>query len=329
MPSLVRAALLAFLALAPMAAAARDMPPDAEATDATATAAPTSSTPAAAAPAAETATPASPDRRCTADGSLCITAASYVADVCAAIEGQAGANGLDPHFFARLLWKESLFEPSAVSPVGAQGIAQFMPETARIVGLDDPFNPAKAIAASAAYLARLTAEFGNIGLAAVAYNGGEARAATFLGGGTMLPWETQDYVEAITGHNAWAWRDDPPEMDKLDLRLKGDTAFRDACIELAGNRQLKEFTTPARAWPWGVILASHPKQAGAAAQVKRLNRQLRPVLSGKRVAYVRKRLPGRPVPVYTAQLGYGSRDEANRMCVRLRQVGAPCIVLKN
>ncbi|MRX50896.1 transglycosylase SLT domain-containing protein [Paracoccus sp. S-4012] len=271
----------------------------------------------------------SPDRRCTADGSLCIAAATYVADVCGAIEAQASENALDPHFLARLLWKESLFEPSAVSPAGAQGIAQFMPGTARIVGLDDPFNPAKAITHSARYLRKLTEVFGNIGLAAVAYNGGERRAATFLGGGTVLPWETHDYVEAITGHNAWKWRDDPPEIATLDLRLKGETPFLDACIELAGNRTLKEFRAPESASPWGVILASHPRQSGASAQAERLNRALRPVIGDMRVAHVRKRMPGQRRAVYTAQIGFDSRAEANRMCVRLRAAGATCIVLRN
>lgn len=265
--------------------------------------------------------------RCTDDGTFCIAVETYVADVCATIERAASSKGLDPHFLARLLWKESLFEPSALSPVGAQGIAQFMPETARIVGLDDPFNPAKAIVAAAGYLRRLSDGLGNVGLAAVAYNGGENRAARFIGGGTTLPYETQDYVEAITGHDAWKWRDNPPES--VDFRLQGDEPFRDACITLAGNRTLKEFRTPERAWPWGVILASHPQQSGAAKQVSTLNRKLRPILGGKRVGYVRKRLTGMPKPVYTAQIGYENRAQANAFCLRLKQLGGNCIVLRN
>lgn len=270
-----------------------------------------------------------PGLRCTPDGSFCIKAANYIEDVCKAIESQALVNRLDPNFFARLLWKESLFEPSALSPAGAQGIAQFMPGTALIVGLEDPFNPAEAISASAGYLRKLIDGFGNIGLAAVAYNGGEARATRFQGGSDALPWETQDYVLAITGHDAWKWRDDPPEEKVVDLRLDEEAPFHDACVKLAGNRTLKEFTTPERAWPWGVILASHPKQSGAAAQVSRLNRQLRPMLGGKRVGYVRKRMRGMPRPVFTAQVGYSSRKEAMTLCTRLRATGAACMVLKN
>ena len=88
------------------------------------------------------------DRRCASDGT-CIRLASYVADVCGVIETAARRNRLDPSFFARLIWKESLFDAAAVSPAGAQGIAQFMPGTAELRGLADPFNPAEALLASA------------------------------------------------------------------------------------------------------------------------------------------------------------------------------------
>jgi len=265
--------------------------------------------------------------RCTNDGKSCISLASYVPDVCAAIEREAGKNGLDPHFFARLLWKESLFEHGAISPVGAMGIAQFMPGTADMVGLDDPFNPAKAIEASARYLASLTASFGNVGLAAVAYNGGENRAARFVAQGGNLPWETQDYVQAITGQTATAWRENPPE--KLDVRLDKERPFRQACIDLAGKRKLREFQTPDHPWPWGVIVATHPSRAGVSNQVARLNRQLRPILGSKRVSYVLRRISGGPRKVYTAQIGYSSKSEAYAFCTRLRGLGGRCLVLKN
>ncbi|WP_347267373.1 lytic transglycosylase domain-containing protein [Paracoccus sp. (in: a-proteobacteria)] len=265
--------------------------------------------------------------RCTADARHCISVASYVPDVCHSIERAAGRNGLDPHFLARLLWKESLFEAGAVSPVGAMGIAQFMPGTAEIVGLDDPFNPAKAIEASARYLATLSANFGNVGLAAVAYNGGENRAARFVAQGGSLPWETQDYVQAITGRDAWSWRDHPAAQ--VDLRLDRDRPFRSACIEMAGKRKLREFRTPEHPWPWGVIVATHASQSGVSQQVTRLNRQLRPILGGKRVSYVRRKISGGPRKLFTAQIGYSSKTEAHAFCDRLRSVGGRCLVLKN
>ena len=51
-------------------------------------------------------------------------------DICRAIEADAAANGLPVEFFARVIWQESRFNAQAVSPKGAQGIAQFMPQTA-------------------------------------------------------------------------------------------------------------------------------------------------------------------------------------------------------
>ena len=115
-------------------------------------------------------------------------------DVCRTIEAVAEANALDPSFFARLIWKESLFDAGAVSPKGAQGIAQFIPETAQLRGLEDAFNPAEALSASARYLSELSRDYGNIGLAAVAYNGGEGRLARFLDRKDGLPAETRAYV---------------------------------------------------------------------------------------------------------------------------------------
>ncbi len=268
-------------------------------------------------------------QRCTDDGRYCISLATYVADVCRTIELASTHHKLDPNFLARLLWKESLFEAGAISPAGALGIAQFMPGTADIVGLDDPFNPAKSIDASARYLRELTDGFGNIGLAAVAYNGGENRAARYKADGGRLPFETLDYVEAITGHTADVWRSSPPTGDKLDLRLDKNSQFLPACITLAGNRTIREFQTPQRAWPWGVIVASHPSKSGASQQVTRLNRQLRPILGGKRVNYIQRRLTGSPRRVYTAQIGYESKREAMAFCSRLKSLGGRCLVLRN
>ena len=70
--------------------------------------------------------------------------------------------------FVRLIWRESRFNPSAVSPKGAQGIAQFMPGTAGERGLLDPLNPVQALPKSAEFLAELRSQFGNLGLAAAA-----------------------------------------------------------------------------------------------------------------------------------------------------------------
>lgn len=268
-----------------------------------------------------------PDTRCTADGAACIAMATYIPDVCRTIEAAAVANALDPNFFVRLVWKESLFDATAISPAGAQGIAQFMPGTAKLRGLADPFNPAEALHASARYLADLSRAYGNIGLAAVAYNGGEARAERFVAGQGALPLETRAYVAAITGHTAQTWRDAPPPPP--DLALAPDKSFQEACVAHAATRKLREFPTEDPLLAWGVILASNASRDGAERQVSRLKNRHAGVLAPETVAYARARLPGMPRRLYNAQIGRDTRTEADALCSRLKAAGGACIVLKN
>lgn len=84
--------------------------------------------------------------------------------ICRALAIAAEANDLPVAFFTRLIWQESWFNPNAVSRAGAQGVAQFMPGTARLRGLADPFDPFAAIAKSAQHLRDLNRAFGNLGL---------------------------------------------------------------------------------------------------------------------------------------------------------------------
>src|SRR6185437_13517740 len=88
--------------------------------------------------------------------------------VCRLIEHAAGANRLPVGFLTRLIWRESSFRTGAISPAGAQGIAQFMPGTAQERGLADPFDPEQAIPKAARLLADLRRRFGNLGVAAAA-----------------------------------------------------------------------------------------------------------------------------------------------------------------
>jgi soluble lytic murein transglycosylase-like protein len=118
----------------------------------------------------------------------------------------ADANGIPRQFFIRLISQESGFRPTSISKAGALGIAQFMPATAVAMGLRDPFEPVTAIHASAAYLAMLLKRFGNVGLAAAAYNAGAERVSGWLSGRRSLPEETRNYVRAVTGLDAESWR---------------------------------------------------------------------------------------------------------------------------
>ena len=111
--------------------------------------------------------------------------ASTATSICLLVESAAQAHGLPFEFFARLIWQESRFKPNAIGPVTrtgqrAQGIAQFMPATASERGLFDPFDPVTALPKSAEFLGELHAQFGNLGLAAAAYNAGPRRVRDWL-----------------------------------------------------------------------------------------------------------------------------------------------------
>jgi hypothetical protein len=131
--------------------------------------------------------------------------------VCQLIEAAAQANALPVDFFTRLIWQESRLRADVVGPVTrsgerALGIAQFMPGTAAERNLLEPFNPAAALPKSGEFLAELRAQFGNLGLAAAAYNAGPQRVRDFLAGSRDLPAETRNYVLAITGHPIEDWK---------------------------------------------------------------------------------------------------------------------------
>ena len=92
----------------------------------------------------------------------------------------------------------------AQRPAGA-GDWQFMPGTANERGLLDPFNPVQALPKSAEFLAELRDQFGNLGLAAAAYNAGPRRVQEWLAGTGPMPQETRSYVLAITGSAVEDW----------------------------------------------------------------------------------------------------------------------------
>jgi soluble lytic murein transglycosylase-like protein len=125
--------------------------------------------------------------------------------LCSAIVAVARANDLPIPFFANLIWQESSFRSKTVSSAGALGIAQFIPETAIEHGLMNPFEPVHALFASGKLLRKLHQKFGNLGLAAAAYNAGPGRVYDWMADRKTLPGETRAYVVRITGHPASQW----------------------------------------------------------------------------------------------------------------------------
>jgi soluble lytic murein transglycosylase-like protein len=110
-------------------------------------------------------------------------------------------HSINPHLVAALIHVESAFNPRAVSPMGAYGLMQLLPETARRFGLTrkkDLFNPKKNLEAGVRYLKWLTDRFnGDAQKILAAYNAGEGAVEKF--GGVPPYQETQSYVQKIFG----------------------------------------------------------------------------------------------------------------------------------
>ncbi len=255
---------------------------------------------------------------------------AYAAEVCDLLSLHARRNNLPVDFFTRLIWKESVFDAQAVSPVGAEGIAQFMPGTAKLRGLKNSFDHREALAAAAEYLAFLTEKFGNLGLAAAAYNFGEDGTSAWLAKRRNLPAETEDYVLAITGHAAAEWRSPAAALDIPGLG--GGSSFTENCTRLVLREMLpptpKSQRSPAK--PWGVVIAggfSEAQTLTSFARVKSryaalLNDELPMVVRGRNLSRGRKLL-------VRVMIGRNTRQEAEALCAKLRAQNGACIVDKN
>ncbi|MCJ8517454.1 soluble lytic murein transglycosylase-like protein [Pseudorhizobium tarimense] len=260
---------------------------------------------------------------------LCIRQESFNRDLCTGIEHFAKARAVPADFFARLIWRESLFRPRAVSPKGAEGIAQFMPATAKLRGLDDSFDVLAALEASATYLRELNDRFGGYGLAAAAYNAGEARLSGFLAG-KSLPLETRAYVLAITGHSVEKWVRDPP--DTAAAPLAKNKSFLENCVTLADRRRLTPTMLSAdAAWaPWGVQLAAHLDPDVARRLFDRALDRLPDALRGEQAMIVRQTRGNFGYRTrYAARIGRDTRAEAQALCARIKAAGGACTVLRN
>lgn len=245
------------------------------------------------------------------------------ARICSAIEAAAREYDLPSAFFARLIWTESRFDTAALSPKGAQGIAQFMPGTAKLEGLSDPFDPHLAIPASAKHLADLRGEFGNLGLAAAAYNSGRNRVARWLAGASGLPWETLDYVQSITARPADWFRDSGREVE--DRPLDETLSFGAGCRKLPIMKTRAVFAG-ASVPPWGAQVAGGISHAAAHQAFARARRANPGLIGGEPLILRNRRGAG---PRFSARIGHPDRGAALAFCRRLTARGSPCTVQRN
>jgi hypothetical protein len=249
-----------------------------------------------------------------------------VDEICRTLARSALDNDLPEEFFTRLIWQESRFDPKAVSPKGAQGIAQFMPATAAMRGLINAFEPLQALRESASYLNELRTTFrGNLGLAAAAYNAGPGAVEAWLAGRGMLPFETQAYVRIVTGYTAEAWIAKPRPQLESSPDSTGARCVALATVLLENVRHRPPLSSSPAWGPWGVQLAGNWSEGGVLAAYERLRRRYPSILSDRLPLVMTS---PRAAP-YIVRVSEKSRAEADALCAKLRTAGGACIVFRN
>ena len=261
------------------------------------------------------------------------SAPSVGSELCPTLEQAAAENGLPLDFFVRVIWQESRFNALAVSPKGAQGIAQFMPRTADWRGLSNPFDVSAALKASASYLRDLRTRFGNLGLAAAAYNAGPQRLQDWLSARGGLPKETRHYVQIVTGHSAEEWTGGttranlelPEPMPCSDVTKFG---FRTAVKSGSGMEKAPANSSFPANPGWGVQLIGSPSQASALASFQQLQKAYKNLLMARQPLVIQSKV-GTSGSWYRVRVATDSRADAERLCSGLRAAGGTCLVQRN
>jgi hypothetical protein len=214
----------------------------------------------------------------------------------------------------------------------AQGIAQFMPGTASERGLFDPFDPVAALPKSAEFIEELHGQFGNLGLAAAAYNAGPARVRAWLAGRGGLPAETRNYVIAITGRSADEWA---AHRGTGDLAPTRHTSCGELMAMLKEQPsffvgELERRVSEGAARPWGVQLSAGFARDKVLAAYASFEKSYRGLLQNRDPIIIESRFRSRGTQTfYQVRVGVDTRPAANELCMALHKAGGPCLVMRN
>jgi Transglycosylase SLT domain len=251
--------------------------------------------------------------------------------ICQLVEAAAAANRVPFEFFARVIWQESRFRSDAVGPVTrsggrAQGIAQFMPMTAAERLLRNPFDPSEALPKSAEFLRELQEQFGNLGLAAAAYNAGPTRVRDWLAGKRTLPSETQAYVRIVTGRRAEEWRPQVT-LSTLNVTIPADMP----CEKIVARSPMPNKEVSNSTSPWGVQLIGDLSEVKALAAYRTLQKKHAAILGNYQPMVIRTTtVKMTTAPTWTRiRIAADSRQVAETLCSRLRTAGETCLVQRN
>lgn len=254
--------------------------------------------------------------------------------ICRLIESSARADHLPAAFLTRIIWRESSFRAGVVSPAGAEGIAQFMPQTAQQRSLLDPFDPEQAIPKAARLLSDLRGRFGNLGVAAAAYNAGPARVASWLHGRGALPAETRAYVRFVSERGVEEWVA-PASSTPATASTPEPTAAQ-SCVAVThelrrgGGRGRGVDMAFAPLAPWGVQLAGNFSKALALAAFERARQRYAGFIGEARPMVIGRLLRSRGTQAfYEVRLPAATRAIAAALCSRIQSVGGNCVALRS
>jgi hypothetical protein len=203
-----------------------------------------------------------------------------------------------------------------------------MPATASWHGLTDPFDPIESLQHSAAYLRELLDQFGNLGLAAAAYNTGPARVSAWLTSHHALPAETRNYVALVTGWTADEWAS-PSPPEKADTTIpQGVPCTRLANLILAPKQERQRIA--AYIPRWGVPLAAHLSESTAWAIYRDRLKRLGSLIGDREPIVLHKEIPGMGnTKRYVITIADDDRAPLDKICRKLVAADTTCDVMRN
>jgi hypothetical protein len=209
-----------------------------------------------------------------------------------------------------------------------------MPGTARWRGLNNPFDVIAALKASASYLGDLRNRFGNLGLAAAAYNAGPQRVQAWLLARSGLPKETRHYVQIITGHSAEEWSGgtahanlvlpQPVPCKDVAQSINSQTPVRSDF----SSEKMPAISTSQGNPGWGVQLIGSSSQVSALASFRQLQKAHNNLLETRQPFVIQSKV-GTNGFWYRVRVATETRGEAEKLCSGLRAAGGSCLVQRN
>ena len=247
-------------------------------------------------------------------------AKTEVVDICETLERAARENGLPVPFFTRLIWQESRFKATAVSPKGARGIAQFMLEHRRSARSDRSVRTNHIAREIRRVLARTEcAVSATSGLAAAAYNAGERRVSDWLAGRGGCRARPATTCGSSPGIRSDAWAADNPPAAAGSAAPPGircaAIAGRFIAVAAPAQRQKRKVRGDRGAFKWPVIGLRPRRKRCTRLQQKFPDAMVQrdPMLVTERGRGMASRTAAR-VPMQT-------RDEANALCAKAAECG--------